>query len=581
MDFMGEIDMSKARIEYAGYTTQLWEPEFGWSTQEEREAMSPHPPQILAAYHLFIAFYIDAHPSVHAHLAAEMQAGKTGSIVTFIRMVLSNFRLLRTRPDNVYVICGMNDDAWKKQTAERMIEPCRKNVEHSKGLSHVHKELKKHAEYDRRNGSPYLRNTIVIMDESQIATSYKNQPSVHVWNTLHEVCPVDLWLSNNIRVITISATDPAKVISIADDTRSTCVRLYTTPSYRSISDMIATGRLRAVDPFGNLPSPRAVSEIHRCIMEEFRGEPLYHILRPQANKYEETASALKDAFPRGAVDVIPWDAKSKATRGSDTSMSDINELLSEAPVKPTFIIVKQMFYASKTLDDTYVGILYDRASAQDSTNLQSFMGRACGYNKNLETIVYACKQTIDNYVGCWKDACMSPDDSRKVFDVVPSDLRGRMPNVIASGHTSGTGTVLIPDTSTMRRPIDMARAAAVEGVAAQTSSSNRHSQNQDEFDWALKEFPTLEAALSYAKSIGKDLHTPDKVDGFYHTTYTAKKKLVWADYMTIQNGKKTGGMPANKCTEIGNTQARLYVFYRDEHNPDSAVYVVRTLTRLR
>ncbi len=51
------------------------------------------------------------------------------------------------------------------------------------------------------------------MDESHIACSKSNRPS-GVLETVKELCPAELWLENNVRVLTISATDPARFIDI-------------------------------------------------------------------------------------------------------------------------------------------------------------------------------------------------------------------------------------------------------------------------------------------------------------------------------------------------------------------------------
>ena len=51
------------------------------------------------------------------------------------------------------------------------------------------------------------------MDESHIACSKDNRPS-GVLETVKELCPPDFWVENNIRVLTISATDPARFIDI-------------------------------------------------------------------------------------------------------------------------------------------------------------------------------------------------------------------------------------------------------------------------------------------------------------------------------------------------------------------------------
>ena len=55
--------------------------------------------------------------------------------------------------------------------------------------------------------------------------------------------------------------------------------------------------------------------------------------------------------------------------------------------------------ASKTLEKTYVGILYERAvsSSDDSVMIQGLIGRMCGYDDNGTSIIYTNIKGIINY----------------------------------------------------------------------------------------------------------------------------------------------------------------------------------------
>lgn len=66
--------------------------------------------------------------------------------------------------------------------------------------------------------------------------------------------------------------------------------------------------------------------------------------------------------------VLPWDGATKTARStprspatsSTTSHDDVNELIADKPMIHTVIVLKNMFYAAKTLDDSHIGFMWDR-----------------------------------------------------------------------------------------------------------------------------------------------------------------------------------------------------------------------------
>ena len=90
MSFAGHLDDAMLQIETAGFSSKLWTPEFGWEANESLASEDPHKPQELAAAQCFLAFFVKLVARTWIHLAAEMQAGKTGVVTTLIRLLLSN-----------------------------------------------------------------------------------------------------------------------------------------------------------------------------------------------------------------------------------------------------------------------------------------------------------------------------------------------------------------------------------------------------------------------------------------------------------------------------------------------------------
>jgi len=570
ISFPGLLSDAAMQIDAAGFTTKLWEPPFGWAHEDEKAAEDPYPPQLLAAYQIFILFFvIRDSKKAWVHLGAEMQAGKTGVLAGLIRLILSNYPTLQIRPSNIFVITGMSDTAWKKQTNERLIAEVRPNVEHNStgALARVAAEIHK---IHSRTGE--LRNILIIVDESHIAAADENGPNSIVFRTVKGLCPRDKWAENNIHILTISATDPAKVldISTAAVNDSAVVRLQTTPDYQSVETLMAEGRIIPIQ--SDIHTEWALENLRDIIFHEYDNEPLYHILRPKATNYKKTIDALAREFP--GCTIIPWDSASKGSSSagggsSVASESDINDILLEAPIRTTFIILKNMLYAAKTLKDPYVGVLYDRVGGKDDTNLQSLLGRACGYFKSKRTYVFTSQQTVDNYISCWKELCSKKGFPPAAKDIPTSKLNKKMSRVRA--FTRLGDTYLATDG---RTPLS---GAAGTPTADAPLPPVRAVANEDAFTSEWMEFDSFEEAKGYAPNIHQKQQ--DKYGFYLSSTTGSATVLTYDSVMGMKAGKKTANMPWNTMV-VGNTKHRLYVGYTSLEDTNSAVFIVRCLTRI-
>jgi hypothetical protein len=568
VSFPGLLADAAMQIETAGFSTVLWTPQFGWLPEDEEASEDPHPPQLLAAYQIFILFFvIRDRKKAWVHLGAEMQAGKTGVLAGLIRLILSNFRKLQIHPSNIFVITGMSDTAWKKQTKERLIPDVRDGVEHNArgGLDRIAEEM-----YRMHGRSGELRNILIIVDESHIAAADSNRPQRMVFDTLGRLCPRDKWVENNIHVLTISATDPAKVMDIttAAEADSAVVRLQTTPDYQSVESLLADERIIPIQ--GDIHTEWATDAIRDIIFHEYDNQPLYHLLRPKATNYQKTVNALAREFPDATI--ICWDGSNKGgaaggSGSSTTSDADINDILEEAPARTTFILLKNMLYAAKTLEDEHVGILFDRVGGKDDTNLQSLLGRACGYFKSKRTYVFTSKQTVDNYISCWKELCSKKGFPSAVKDIPKSRLNKKMSRVVARTYRGDTS--LYTDGRT-----PLAGGAAAGGAG--TPPPARATADESLFDSEWREFDTFEEARAWAPRI----HEKQQDDyGFYLSSTTGAATVLTYDVvMGMKAGKKTANMPW-KTLAPGGRVDRLYVAYTDIEDPNSAVFIVRRLTR--
>jgi len=574
------ISDAEAGLTSAGFVVgidALWVPEFGFSYDELEAAATPYAPQYLAALRVFHFFFASLSTKAWVHLAASMQAGKTGVVTALIRLMMigHNLATIKIRPADIFVITGMNDDAWKKQTKERLPRGFRENVHHNKGLVNVQKALHSKA---ARNGG-ILCDVLIIQDESHFACNTKNQPSRMIYDTLCALCPPSEWIANNIRLLTISATDPSAVIGVGAHTEiSAVVKLYTTEGYQSPEMLLASGRLH--DTF-NLVDEASIRRMLSFVTETYGDEPLYHILRPKQGKGDAVAEILRNLCPTATV--IPWDSKSKSKKGGDdksslTSMEDINKSLLEIePATITFIVIKNMFYAAKTLDDTHVGLMHDRIGHKDDTNLQSLVGRGSGYNKSTRTHVFGSLATVRHYIDVWSK--ITPTET--VFaSTDASTLRGKMPGVTV--RSTGDAAVLSV-AATRRLPTACGGAgSADEGAAAPAPKRVVHSEDDYESEWSPW-YTTEEEVNAQWKAWGgqaRRLNTNE--DGFKVCSTTGSAKVVKKEEIdNFRSGKKTSNMPIDSKIEVGKAKCRRYVAYTDITNKETAIYCVHMVRRIK
>jgi hypothetical protein len=564
--------MATAAMRAEGFVPDLWVPEFAPMPSESLAFEDPHAPQLLAAYQIFVWSYVSQlmtpDTRVWVHLAAEMQAGKTGVITTLIRLALAN-RSLRLDPRRIFVTTGMSDEAWDAQTKQRMPACIRDNVHHGATMSKIQSKLEALAEAAE---GKQLRDVLIIIYESHYASSAGNQPNRFIYSVVARLCPRARWQENGIRFLTVSATDPAKVLTMqTSEVPTAVVRLQTGPGYQSVERLLHEGRILPVKHLVHEKEGMAALAKEVRTLEAAHG-PLVHILRPNHKKGEAAEAALKAEFP--LADVIAWDMESNKKRragGSDassvaSSSTDINEAyLSEKPQRTMFILLKGMFRAAKTLLDTHVGVLYDRVGGMDSTNLQSLLGRACGYGKSTRTVIFAGESTVRNYLTLWRELCSSRDFPGTVEGIPASKLKGKMPGVLARGRPAAKLSVTAAHASPL---------GGDNGPAAAGAGPPRAAHDDDDFDvsWS-EEFRTAEEARAIT---GKKMEVQES--GFYANAAGRAGPMTREHLVAIRGGKKTaGGRP--RPGPSGQKILKTFAFYENPMDTTTVRFVVRTLTR--
>ena len=527
----------RARIRSAGYNPDMF------ILQTDRPKDKIHPPQYIAAMKIFFAMYCEPADARKAlvHLAAEMQAGKTGVCDALIRIIRRNVedgKMARNIYKNIFVVTGLSDKAWVRQTRKRLPDV---NIHHNNTLAEMQTKL-------RAIGEKGLRNVLIIVDESHVASAKSNRPEKCIYSELRAYLPnVADWAARNVHLLTVSATDPAIVLMIAEKERvvhGAVVGLGTTKHYQSVQQLREADRIRDVGNIG----PETVGELRRAV--ESYDTPRYHILRTE--KSRDMVELLEREFPGAAV--LKWDANNKQVPGDAASSTsddnDINDMLEKPPAVTTFIVIKRMFSCAKTMTDTHVGVLWDYVSKwedKDSVRLQSLLGRACGYGRSQDTVVYTSMRVVDDYLNRWRDALRSVESMRELKDAVPP-------------QSSYTG-VKVKDGKLKRAPRHAAPVAPRDDVRS---------------EYRTKWFGpfTLDQLLASPDRASDKADFKKSADGFY-----SGKRYTWDDIKKRVESEKTERTGSRAEIAPGKDSGKTWIFYEDVNDASTARFMVRRVYR--
>lgn len=125
-------------------------------------------------------------------------------------------------------------------------------------------------------------------------------------------------------------------------------------------------------------------------IQKYMKQPKYHIIRTSHSFYHNlTVLHFKRIFKN--ADFI-----------SDANMDD---LLAKAPLKHTFLFIKEKLRCAKTLIKDHLGVLYERITdkPQMDTILQGLVGRLTGYHNNKLSVVFSNPQLVKDYIKHWDE----------------------------------------------------------------------------------------------------------------------------------------------------------------------------------
>ena len=319
------------------------------------------------------------------------QTGKTGCMTSLIQhFILSN----NIPIDNIYIITGLSDKAWKADTMNRMPDSISGRVYHRANLNKTF--LK-----DIRG----KKNVLVIMDEIQIAcekdqTIYKTFDDCGFYN-------LEYLLQNDIKLVQFTATPDGHINDINDwKEHSAKVKLEPGEGYIGTEQLSLQKRIHQ---FENLTEIKHVMSLKE-VVDSF--EPVFYKEGDNLKDCNYRYHTIRIPNSRNGLDKQVID-NFKAVFGENyiyntnylnDKKDDINDLMGKPPEKHTFVFIKEILRCAKTKIKKFIGIEYERwTTASDSSIIQGSVGRLTGYDDNTDSICYTNLETIENYEKLWNN----------------------------------------------------------------------------------------------------------------------------------------------------------------------------------
>lgn len=352
-------------------------------------------------------------------LCAPPQWGKTG-VSLFVSYMMA--RKNGIDPKNIFFITAMSDRSWLEQTKERVLPMWRENVYHRNTLHHLEDRI------DRLKREKKDKNILIIIDECHLAnrrdfTMGKIVDSMGLKNlgTLKE---------KNIKILQISATPSNALIDGEDWENHAKVCPRFNDNYVSFKTFLDEDRLRDTH---NLMTDEGCEDY---FSEVCFGTPKYHFVRSVSAgptgraTYSLTKNCLQKQCHIHGAELIELNMTNK--RGE---IKKIFQNLNRQPPKHTFILIKNMLGASKTLSDKYIGSVHESLPNEkdNSSEIQGLPGRMCGWTKSRGSTgpkIYCKREILENYLKLydsgfdfhtedllWKDSRLKVNGDGKIKSV--------------------------------------------------------------------------------------------------------------------------------------------------------------------
>ena len=349
-------------------------------------------------------------------LVALTQSGKTGTMVGLIKQFLLTYNNY-TPVQNIIVITGLSSREWKTQTTERIPDGIR--VLHRNDLNNeLADELKQ------------AKNVLIIIDEVNIACQARQTLEILFkragFQNIKELTERD------IKIVEVSATPDGVLYNLSNSSwlqHTKIIKSEPGIGYTGVKELLEQNRifqfedLKGVIKGSNKIRKSTIDHIKKLknIIDNFTS-PRYHLIRIPGGD-TVINSNLHYVFGDQNYEYLRYDQQSNC--------DDLQHLLITVPMKHTFVLIKEKLRCAVTLAKLYLGILHERyvGSPSDSTIIQGFAGRICGYDTNNDSIIFTNKPSIERYIAAWnsdfKDHAIAWRSKTTYFSRIDNKTVGR------------------------------------------------------------------------------------------------------------------------------------------------------------
>ena len=340
-------------------------------------------------------------------IACQMQQGKTGAAIATMYYFIKDC-IARNKTFQVVVLSGLAYLDLLKQTKDRMFEGTA-----SDGLTRIGAQLdimarqsglvqgypKEHAASGIliSNNSVLLKDLelgpvderLIVIDEVHLGNvkggnldvclrklGIKISEQMHTWGLKGD-------RANN-HVVGISATPFAhsinsELMALQGNALFEIVYLEPTKEYNSISKMLTNGRLKQTELF----QPSFLREVESEFLKNCKKHGAGYLVIRAAGKAND--QLMNYINRHGAnIEVKEFDA-------DNDNLDELNNFLSQRPKHPTWVVIRGGMRAGITLGSKHFirGWVENKSTNADS-QVQSGVGRACGYGRTNDTYPIYC-----------------------------------------------------------------------------------------------------------------------------------------------------------------------------------------------
>jgi hypothetical protein len=318
---------------------------------------------------------------------AEPQVGKTGTMFQIMYKIIRNPEFKDISFDSFYIITGLSNKAWIKQTHERFPENIRKNIFHRPHL----KNLK-----DILNGR---KNYFIFVDETHFAAKEK-QTIAKIFNDIG-FTDIDYLQENNIKLILFSATPNGVAVDMRTwGNHHAQVHLKPGKGYISNKDMLDRGRMFQYNLFdNNIYAESVYNQIQEA--ENEASFPLNHCVR--INKSGKSENII-DIFKSKYGDNANYHDFSSEKNNIPDFIKILNE--EEPPSKTTIMFIIDSYRCSKTLRKKYLGVWVERYSATMYDDVVIQGNRLVGYDTPSYSRIFTNINSVKRYYEILDNNCI-------------------------------------------------------------------------------------------------------------------------------------------------------------------------------